>query len=435
MTFFLERKAELALIVLSLAVHLACFAAVVDTNNGSVLAAVRADDGYFELAQNVLAGNGFSWSTAEPYAQNPLRTPGYVYVLAGLLGLFGVAGAALIQLVASSAIPVFGMWIARAITSSRKIGIATGVILAIDPTLALLSFQFYTETLFLLLFLPWLLLTFRYLKQRDALTLALSAVLLGCAILVKTSAQYVPLLFIPFILWQFGRIQWRHGIIHAGMYLCIIGAILAPWVLRNVDVFGVPGLSAQAPFVLYTNLAPAVLSVARGSDFLYERQTFMTQAEYKGDAITLVNGRTYTARALEVVQAHPLETSFVISKSLFTFFTNDGVYTLLAMVGYKPADFLWLLIPARLVWVAITIAAFVGAFVYLLTRRSPLAILIILLVAYFALTSTIAAFGTNPRYRLPVDPIILALSVVGGSYLLGQIRRWRRTKENASIAP
>lgn len=434
MSLFRAYKIEIALAALALVAHVLCFALVINAS-GSVLAAVRADDGYFELAQNVLAGNGFSWSQAEPYAPNPLRTPGYVYALAGLLSLFGVAGAALLQLLAASAIPVFGMWIARAITLSRNIGIATGVILAIDPTLALLSFQFYTETLFLLLFLPWLLLTFRYIERRDALTLALSAVLLGCAILVKTSAQYIPLLFVPFILWHFGRAQWQRGIAHAGIYLCIIGAILTPWVLRNSTVFGVAGLSAQAPFVLYTNLAPAVLSVARGSDFLYERGAFMTQAEYKGDAITLANGPEYTARALEVVRAHPLETVFVMSKSLFTFFTNDGVYTLLVMIGQRPADFLWLLIPARLVWVAVTLAALLGAFVYLLTQRSPRAILIILLVAYFALTSTIAAFGTNPRYRLPVDPIIIALAAVGGLYLLEQIRRWRRAVGGASIAP
>ena len=77
----------------------------------------------------------------------------------------------------------------------------------------------------------------------------------------------------------------------------------------------------------------------------------------------------------------------------------------------------------RLVWVTITIAAFVGAFVYLLTRRSQLAILIILLVAYLALTSTIAAFGTNPRYRLPVDPIIIALASISGTSLLAWIQR------------
>lgn len=407
---------EIALASLALFAHTMLFLAVIHANDGSVIDTVRADDGYFELAQNVLAGNGFSWEPYAPYAPNPLRTPGYVYALAGIIGIAGIAGTALIQLLAASAIPVFGMYIARYITDSSRIGIVAGIILALDPTLALLSFQFYTETLFLLLFLPWLLLTFRYLERRDMPTLALSAAFLGGAILVKASAQYIPLLFVPFIVWYFGTKEWRRGIVHASLYLLIVGAILTPWIVRNIDVFGVPGLSAQAPFVLYTNLAPAVLSVARGSDFLQERQTFMTPAEYKGDAITLANGGAYTARALDVVLAYPLASAFVAGKSLFTFFTNDGGYTLLAMVGYAPRDFTVALVAARLVWIAITIAAFVGALVYLLARRSQLAILIILLVGYFALTSTIAAFGTNPRYRLPVDPILLALAAIGGAY-------------------
>ncbi len=123
------------------------------------------------------------------------------------------------------------------------------------------------------------------------------------------------------------------------------------------------------------------------------------------------------------MRAYPASTLFVATKSLFTFFTNDGFYMLLARSGHTPADFLPLLIAARLVWVLITLAAFVGACIYLLTRRSQLAMLIVLLVAYFALTSTIAAFGTNPRYRLPVDPIIIALAGIGCSYLIALIRR------------
>ncbi len=422
MTYLRTYRWEIALASLALLAHTILFLVVIDVKGGSVIDTVRADDGYFELAQNVLAGNGFSWSSAAPYAPNPLRTPGYIYPLAALLGTIGIAGAAIVQLLLSALIPVLGMYIARHITNSHRIGIAAGIILALDPTLALLSFQFYTETLFLLLFLPWMLLTFRYLERRDMATLAQSAAFLGAAILVKTSVQYVPLLVVPFILWQFGRTEWRRGAAHAGLYLLIVGAILTPWIVRNVEVFGVPGLSAQTPFVLYTNLAPAVLSVARGSDFLQERQTFLTPAEYKGDAITLANGSAYTARALNVVLAYPLASAFVAGKSLFTFFTNDGVYTLLAMVGYAPRDFMAVLVVARLVWIAITVAAFAGALVYLLSQRSQLAILIILLVAYFALTSTIAAFGTNPRYRLPVDPIILALAALGGTYCIERVR-------------
>ncbi|TAK59225.1 hypothetical protein EPO14_00180 [Patescibacteria group bacterium] len=423
MMFLRTYRAEIIVGLLALAAHLACFAFVLHANDGSVLNTVRGDDGYFELAKNVLAGNGFSWGASAPYAPNPLRTPGFVYALSGLLGIFGVTGAALIQLALASAIPIFGMWIARRISASQKIGYLAGAILALDPTLALLSFQFYTETLFLLLFLPWLLLTFRYLEKRDWITLALSAAILGSAILVKTSAQYIPLIFIPFILWHFGKKDWQRGIAHASLYLLIIGAILTPWILRNAYTFGVPGLSAQTPFVLYTNLAPAVLSVAKGSDFLQEREMFMTPAEYKGDVITLANESDYRKRALDIALAHPVATLYVAGKSLVTFFTNDGFYTLLVRGGYNPHEFLPLIIVARLLWVAITLAAFVGALVYLLRQRSQLAILIILLIAYFALTSTIAAFGTNPRYRLPVDPIIIAFASVGYMYLTTLLRR------------
>lgn len=425
MTFVRTYKAELILIILSLVIHLICFAVVTGANNGQVIDAVRGDDGYFELAENVLAGNGFSWSTAAPYAPNPLRTPGYIYFLAGLLGVTGsITATALIQLLLSSAIPIFGMYIAEHITLSRRIGMIAGIILALDPTLALLSFQFYTETLFLLLFLPWLLLTFRYIKQPSIRTLVISAILLGGAILTKASAQYIPLLFIPFIMWKFGKQEWQRGVVHAGVYLFVIGAILAPWIMRNVNTFGEPGLSAQTPFVLYTNLAPAILSVAEGSDFTETVKTFLTPAEYKGDAITLANGDAYAARAFEIVRAHPHATAYIATKSLFTFFTNDGFYGLLMRSGYAPWDFLPLLIGARLVWVVITLTAFVGSIVYLLKERSALAILTILLVAYFALTSTIAAFGTNPRYRLPVDPIIIAFAAVGGIYLLNRTKKY-----------
>jgi len=417
---------EIIVALLALSVHTIVFLAVLHANNGSVLDTVRADDGYFEIATNVLAGNGFSMATTSPYVPNALRTPGYIYFLAGLLGTVGIAGAAIVQLLLSTLIPVLGLHIARRITNSLPIGIAAGIILALDPTLALLSFQFYTDTLFLVFFFAWTLLIFRYLERRDWTLLVTSAVLLGLAILVRPTAQFIPLLLAAFIVWQFGTEDWKHGAAQGIAYLAIIAVILTPWMARNYSEFGAAGLSSQGPYVLYTNFAPAVLSVARGSEFALEFTTFSTYEERTSNVITPKNGDEYIAKALDVILMYPIATAFVASKSLFTFFTNDGVYTLLVMTGYEPGNFLWLLIPARLVWIAITIAAFVGAFVYLLTQRSQFAILIILLVAYFALTSAIAAFGTNPRYRLPVDPIILALAAVGGAYIIERIQRLRR---------
>jgi len=422
MNLLRAHRTELVLFFLSLAVHAALFAYLVHIN-GNVVDTVRVDDGYFELAQNILAGNGFSWSAEPPYAPNPLRTPGYIYLLAGLIGVFGVTGAALVQMVLASAIPVLGMYIARSVADSRAIGIFAGVVLALDPTLALLSFQFYTDTVFLLLILPFFLLILRYFRTWDIRMLAVSALFLGVALLVRPVVQYIPFLLVPFILWHFRKNERRRGVIHSMVLLLIVGVLVTPWVLRNVQVFGSPGISAQTPFVLYTNLAPAVLSVANKTDFQNEVDTFLTPAEYKGDAITLANGRTYTEKALAVVREHPAATAFVAGKSLFTFFTNDGFYTLLARLGHVPWNFLPFLVVARLIWIAITIMALFGACVIFFTRRSPQTIFVLILVPYFALTSTIAAFGTNPRYRLPVDPIILALAASSTVYAITEARR------------
>jgi len=182
-------------------------------------------------------------------------------------------------------------------------------------------------------------------------------------------------------------------------------------------------LSAQTPFVLYTNFAPAVLTYARDNGFVYEVTAFSTEEERSGNIITLRNGGDYTRKAFEVIQAHPIAAAYSATRTVFSFFTSDGWFTLLARSGYRPADFLPLMLAGRLFWAALTLAACIGALVFVLRRRTPATILILLLVAYFALTSIITGFGVNPRYRLPVDPILIALAGTGCATLVAWIRR------------
>ncbi|PIR84917.1 hypothetical protein COU16_00150 [Candidatus Kaiserbacteria bacterium CG10_big_fil_rev_8_21_14_0_10_47_16] len=414
---------EISIAVLALATHLFVFFLLVNAQNGDVLATVRVDDGFYELAENIRAGNGFSWNTEAPYLPNTMRTPGYSVLLAGLIEIFGVTGAAIVQLLAATAIPLLGLSIARVLTRSRTVGIIIGIVLALDPTLAQLSFQFYTETVFLIVFFAWLLTILHYFKRPTVTILILSALFLGAAILIKASVQYIPLLLIPFILWVHGKKNWRQSVAHIGILLIIVGAILAPWILRNVQQFDTPALSTQASFVLYTNFAPAVLSIAEDRSFSEVIDTFLTPEEYRGDAITFANEGAYKEKALTIMREHPEATAFVMGKSLFTFFTNDGFYTLLSRSGQNPDNYLAALIMMRLVWIGITLSALIGACAYLLTKRSPSTIFVIILVGYFALISTTAAFGTNPRYRLPVDPIIISLAVVGASLILAKFKR------------
>ncbi len=429
MTLLRRYRVEIILALVALLWHLLIFWAVVTANNNDIISAIRADDGYFEIAQNILLGNRYSMATSSPYVPNPLRTPGYIYFIVGTWVATGSAvGTALIQTLLACLIPILGMHIARSITKSSRAGIITGTILALDPTLALLSFQLYTETVFLVLFYAWILVMFRYIARPSMALLITGALLLGIATLVKASTQFIPFVVAIGIMWRFGRVEWRTGLMHGGIYIAIVGAILTPWIVRNSIVFGAPGLSTQTPYVLYTNFAPAVLTVARGSDFWHEVTTFSTRAERDGGVITFENSGPYVARAIEVIREHPFASFIVAGRSLVTFFTHDGVNTLVVRSGYSSNDFLPIVVLARLFWIALTVTASIGAFVYFLRQRSLLAVFCITLVAYFALTSIIAAFGTNPRYRLPVDPILIAFAVLGTSYVLERIRHFRRVR-------
>jgi hypothetical protein len=225
------------------------------------------------------------------------------------------------------------------------------------------------------------------------------------------------------ILWQFGKNNWRQSLQHIGVYFVIVGAILTPWIMRNVETFGVVGLSSQSSFILYTNLAPAVLSVANNSNFKEERDSFLTFAEYKGDAITFTNADAYTQKAIEVVSTHPTATAFVLSKALFTFFTIDGFHAAISRLDHDPGDFIGFIVVMRLFWIGVTLFAAIGALRYMFVEKTSWAVLLVVLVTYFALTSSLTAFGTNPRYRLPVDPIILAFAAIGITYSIAYIRK------------
>jgi hypothetical protein len=415
MNFIRSYKTELALFALSFLIHLILFGFMVE-KTGSVLDVVRVDDGYFEITENILAGNGFSWSKSAPYEPNALRTPGYIYILAGLISIAGITGATLIQLFAASLIPVLGMRVAKHISHSRKVGLITGIILALEPTLAFLSFQFYTDTLFILLFLLWVLLTLQYVVNPTLNTLILGAATLGFAALVRPVAQYIPIFVAICILWQFGKSNWRQITLHIGVYFLIIVAILTPWIVRNMETFGIAGLSSQSSFILYTNLAPAILTTANDGNFEHVRDSFLTFEEYKGDAISLANADIYTEKAIDVVREYPEATAFVLGKALLSFFTADGFDVLFARLGHEPGSFIIISILARLFWLAVTLFAIVGALSYIFKERTAWAVMFVILVAYFALTSSLTAFGTNPRYRLPVDPLLLSFASIGLLY-------------------
>jgi len=464
MADFLKRhKLDIAIFTLALIVRLFFFSLNVSATHGDIIGAIYGDDGYFEISKNIVLGNGFSWDAAPPYTPNALRTPGYIFFLSGLLAVSGsYLFTIFIQILIGSCIPILARHLAHKLSDSMKVGFWVGIALALEPYLSVFSSIFYTETLFIFIFLASILVFLSYLEKGSLRALVWSSVMLALATLTKTTTQYLPIFFALISLWRFsGVFSRRKNLGYACAFILVFVSVMSPWFYRNYHEFGVVGLSAQPAYNAYVYFMPSILAIENGTSITDELAKHVDPKVSGGKVITLANSSYYQSQALSIVMYYPAALVRSLGITLVTFFTHDGMLTVLGHAGYvphtgleKPAlSFLlssplmfmkvvWtsiqgpfaLVFVMRLVWIMITGLFFIGFFGFSRNKwRDPKTYFIAGLVAYFALTTAIGGLGVNARYRMPVNPIILTFAFIGVGYTLTYLsKRFTslRNKEN-----
>ncbi len=441
------RNHKTAVVVFSLAilVRLGLFFVYFSHNGNDFIATIRGADGYFEISQNLVAGNGYSEETKPPFILNSMRPPGWIYSMALIAKIFNsYVPVYIFQLILSSLIPILGMYLAGRIIS-RKYEVVAGVLLALEPASVFSSTMVVSEASFTFMFLAFLVFVFRYmdsLRQRDVV---FSAIFLGLAILMKPTVQFFPIL-IPIFLAVFYRKRLPVGFYkHMAYFVLVCCLVLAPWVYRNHKDFGVLGLSAQPAYNLYTILVPTVLSIERGTGFESELKAVVALPGLPGGPGNLSNSGYYTGKAISVLLDHKVALLKSVGVSIVTFFTHDHMLTVLGYGGVtipnlleKPALVLLLSDPlkfvqnvfvyanspgilvllTRLFWVAITVLFFTGAGLYLYREKlSPFAVLGLLTVIYFVLITSVNGFGMNGRFRIPVNVFLFTFAVYGYTFV------------------
>jgi len=437
MNWFKTHKFEIALFCAALAVRLALFSFNFSHNNHELITTIHGDDGYYELSQNILAGNGFSFDPAPPYRPNPLRPPVWPYLIAFFAHLGGYWLVFSVEMILAALIPVLGMHVARRLVGER-LSKFVGLALVFEPYSILLSFLLYTETAFTFFFLVFLIFFLRYTEKQSIRNAIWSGMFLGLACLIKPTVQYFPIL-IPLAL----LVLWRKNLrIDHLKHLCVFAVtfllVIAPWLYRNHIEFGVWGMSAQPAFNVYVYLAPTVLAIENHTNFQTEFTTFVKKNNFDENSITLSNATWYKDEGMKVILAHKaaLVKSVVISG--ITFFTHDGMLTILGYSGIQipnivskpiislvahPGELMTTIIhyaqtPAvlilllRLVWFVI-FGLFVVGVVLLLKKkevRIP-ALAAFFMVLYFAATTCINGLGVNARFRVPVNVFIFSFAI------------------------
>jgi 4-amino-4-deoxy-L-arabinose transferase-like glycosyltransferase len=432
-------RIEIGIFLLAVFVRLVFFLVCLSSNGGDVVTTVRGQDWYFELSKNLLLGNGFSVYSVPPFIPYSYGVPFYPYFLFFLLWLTGsYLAVSMIQLLLGAVIPLLGMMLSKRITPKdsiyKNIPIVVGFMLALAPGQILHSFIFFTEAIFIVLFVTFLIFFLIFLKNSSFKFAILSGVFLGLSTLTKQTVQYLPILVILFALWQFRKERRKEVFMKLGCFLLVFFITISPWIYRNYKTFHMMSLGSGASFNVFYTLLPSVRAMENHTSFQEEQRKLIV---VPNDPMHIASAKLATKEILH----HPISLFKLCSVSAFTFFTHDGIVTFMQSAGitvnippgkpaivmlagdpilfaktawgYAHSNIIFALF-ARLFWIALTLFFFFG--IYILFRRRlftvPIAFVIIL-VFYFMTTTMINGLAVNARFRMPVEPIIFTVACIG----------------------
>ncbi len=188
--------------------------------------------GYQQIALNLLAGHGFSWSTSPPFEPNLYRTPVYPVFLAGVYAIFSPGSRAvyLLQAAISSVVCCLIYVIARQFWNRHR-AVVAALLCCTDAFAAHYVGSIMTETVFTLLMSCGVFLLVRGYETGQSRTMALAGALLGLAVLCRPESVFFPLFAAATLTWvsPSKRTSLRLGLVLAG---CAMLAT-APWLVRN----------------------------------------------------------------------------------------------------------------------------------------------------------------------------------------------------------
>ena len=126
-------------------------------------------------------------------------------------------------------------------------GLITAFVIALWPTLILISTEPTSALLYSFLFLFSVIFFFKALSRQTVLNVIISGIFLGLATLTKSIFFYTP---VALGLWLFGliifkKLEFRRASVLLIVFILSFSATLTPWTIRNIKVAGTNGSKAE----------------------------------------------------------------------------------------------------------------------------------------------------------------------------------------------
>lgn len=399
----------LLIAILLAAVLIRMVVAVFMGDRVELLPGIHDQVSYDALARSLLAGRGYSF-TAPWYPFTPANTPtahwSFIYPLY-LAGTYAVTGdhplaARLVQGAVGGALICFLVYRIGRRVVNESAGLIGAGLAAVYGYFIYYDVALMTETFFIVLVLLSLFLALE-LSERTTLPrwLGLGLALGLAALLRQTILLFVPVL-LGWLLWEQRRARIRgwHFAIPVGVILLLI----APWTLRNYRVYQeFLLLNSNAGYALYASNNPGL-----ETDWRNDRVVAPVPAEFTGRNEAQLD-RALTQRGIEFILADPVRyLRLTLDKTLeyFRFWPSSAsspisnLNRVLSFGLYLPfmLSGLCLSFPRWRSFIPLYLFMVVHTGIHLLSWPSP-------------------------RYRLPVDAVLMIFAGVALSEL---VRRWIR---------
>lgn len=351
---------------------------------------------YDELGLRVSKGMGFVDAFGEPTAYWP---PVYPLFLAGVYALVGheLLWVRIIQAVLGGGICVL-VYLIASILFDRRIGTLGGAIIAIYLPLIALTTQILTETLFTFLMLIgiWLILS-----KPGYRRIAISGVVLAVALLTKA----ILIFFFPFFLyWIYLNSQlkfWRA----AGILAVAVILVLSPWTARNYQK-----MRAFVPLASVGGMSLYTAYVLPEKGFGYNASLEPLKNELAGITNEAERSRYLVNKTFRYIIDNPVQVlKLTAMKPLYFIYPFDG-YWYPVSLGSKYNVFFGVVFFFAIVGIVVDPV-----------RREPSHMLIYFLLLSYLIAITV--FQGLPRYRLPLDPLLICFAAAGMRWLSNN-HRW-----------
>lgn len=453
-TNFHKYRIEIFLFISAFLVQIGVFALVVKFGSAGFLWSSDTES-YFTLAKNLISEGGFF--IRPEWGPSAFRTPLYPIFVAGLYWIIPRLGFVILIQNILGAVSVVMVYRFAKYIFGRKVAMLSSILFLVESQRLHVTNQLMSETLFMIFFIPALLLFLKYLEEKKMSFALYGGILMGLSTLTKPITQFLPFVMILFILVDLPPLRGRpflktikKNLAAASILLGIFLVTISPWVIRNKIHFDVWKLSPIGGTNLYfVNAGHFLQYKAKYSGETKEFYKEMTDkalsdlnlkldlSQWVEQSIRLMefDYEPYFSReSFKIILEDPLLYARVHAGRMVPFLIDSSLSRSgSAITFYMPNRPNWLFYPylywgGRLVWVGFYIMmALATLFCWkVVKKRLKLHIFFVVLILY---VGALAAMNWDaPRMRQPINPIIFILFAEAAFLIMGRIRG-KREKE------